>query len=217
MSNRFVTLQVAPVKQEPLSRDDLRVTSFDVHTIVEVSDRKRKVTDGSNVTVESVVELYVHVYTGSDTAYRYHLFDTTAADVIKDIEQRIHCEMDYARTGATVLRAPDPVRLGVGGAENNESIAEIVVADIDLYPTLRFKGRAGADTKAALLSPSPFTIDVPTAAVAVANTPTPSKAAHLVTAAGTVYVSRSVDGTKLYVLGEDSAAACGLTVEGLPQ
>ncbi len=201
----------------PLDLTQLHTTSLDVHNIVEVRDSTRKVKDAEgSVEDRKLVELYFHFYSGAELAYRYFLFDTTAAEVIEDIERRIRCDLDYARTGAERLGPPDPVRLGAGGAENNQAVAEIVVADIDLYSTLRFSGRSGPSSAKALVS-APFTVDVPVSSIGVAATPLPSNSGHLVGQAGTVYVSRSADGTSLYLLGDDSAQAFGFAVDGIPK
>ena len=214
MSNRFLTVYTAiAFGGGPIKLANLKETGLNVFDISEVRANTVKVTDGTDVTERQVAQILVH---GDGTHWQYAVFDKDVSELLADIERRIHCEMDYARTGATVLGPPGPVRLGSGGSENNQAVAKIVVADIDLYPVLRFSGRSGATAAKALVA-APFTVDVPVSSIGVATTPLPSKSAHLVGQSGTVYVSRADDGTSLYLLGEDSAAAFGVTVEGIPQ
>ncbi|MXX62959.1 MAG: hypothetical protein F4X04_14580 [Holophagales bacterium] len=212
MSNRFLSVRASsgPTRDSTIELSSFLDTYLCVNMIERVALDRRKVSDGKNTTERDLVRLeFAH------TGVWLYVIDMTPAEVIHAIEERIHCEMDYARTGTAHLGPPPPVRLGSGGSENNQAVAEIKVADIDLYPVLRFTGRSGADAAKALVSEQ-FSVEVPVFSLGVASTPLPSKSAHLTGPAGTVLASRSGDGTVLYLLGEDSAAAFGFTVEGVP-
>ena len=215
MSSRFLKTELVHRSSDPIVIADLRTSFLNVFQIMGVFDTTRKVKDAlGDVTEQNVVEIHSDHVGGLGSSQNYYILDTTAEQVVDEIERRIHCEMDYARTGSAHLEPSPPVRLGTGGSENNQAVAETTVADIDLYPILRFSGRSGA-TAAKALASVPFSVDVPVSALGVSTTPLPSVSGHLKGPSGTVYVSRSEDGTKLYMLGEDGAAAFGITVEGV--
>lgn len=110
-----------------------------------------------------------------------------------------------------------PSRIGYAFVADNKTIAAVAVDDIDSYEKLALIGRAG-QTPSKLANMN-GTVDVEAAVTAIPINTDPVQTPYYSMAlpsVGNVRVSRSADGTILYFLGDDEAAAMSIEVYGLP-
>lgn len=112
--------------------------------------------------------------------------------------------------------AQAPTQLGYAFAKNNTAILQVTVADIDDYDVIEFSGRAADKTENALKLTEGFSIEVDRADIPI-NT-SPISAPHHVLAigdAGNINISRSTDGTTLYMIADDAVMAFGISISGV--
>ena len=134
----------------------------------------------------------------------YFLVDGTAGEWAAKIEAH------------QVAAPPSVMRIGHVAALKNTQVSAFAVADIDYYNAIEFIGKAGADVGGAFVKP-----DHQSARVAVSEIPINSDPSAVpfysltIPDVGTIRVSRSADGGKLYLLGDAGAAAFSLTIRGV--
>ena len=108
-----------------------------------------------------------------------------------------------------------PAVLGYAFAKSNAGITSLSVSDIDDFSQIEFRIRAGRNPEAALGILKPFSVRVDVSSIPVnANPVSGLRLTLAVPGADDIVVSRSTDGTILYLLGQDNAAAFGIEIFG---
>lgn len=138
----------------------------------------------------------------------------TAESVVKRIEDLRAA--DIASHHAPPAAAPEPEKLGYAFAASNKNILSVALSnEIDDYDEIEFAGRAAGTPAAALLAPSPFSLRVKVSAIPINKNPI-AVPHHVLAVPGVdnINVSRSTDGQTVHLIGQDDAAAFGITVLG---